>query len=155
MRRPGVLFTFAAAAFWWVVVSFIPAPISVEMLTALLLPLSALALWRWMPGALHNLLQPHITPAQILTIAVATMSLAVAFQSIWRLIYRWLGWPDRMADSPWVGFPIFGLLVTLILYLLSTRRRTDPPMPVLLIVVMFTAALVLITGFLIRNTLNT
>lgn len=150
MFRPGLIFAALAAAFWWVILNYLPAALQIELLTALLLPLGGMALWRWGPGALRNLFSPHVTPAKILTIAVATMAFAVAFQSIWRLIYRWFGRPQDMADSGWVGFPVYGLVITLILYLLSTRRDTDPPMPLLMWIVLIGATVVLLVGFFVR-----
>jgi hypothetical protein len=121
-------------------------------MSALLAPLGAIGLWRWAPGAMRNLWAALLTPAKILTIAVATMVFGVTFGGIWRLIYLWLGHPDSMTSSvnPWVGFPVYLALISLVLYLLSTRRETDPPMPHLLWVVGLGAAGVMAVGFAIR-----
>lgn len=152
LKRPGLIFAAAAMVFWLVLVNYIPSSLQIEMLTALLLPLGGMALWRWLPGALRHLLSDALTPAKILTIAVATMAFAAAFQSIWRLVYLWLGRPIGMtsATNPWVGLPVFVFIISLVLYLLSTRRETDPPMPQLMWLVGAGAIVVLVIGFLIR-----
>ncbi len=157
MLRPGLVFAFLVAAFWWALVAFLPSSLQFELLTALLLPLGGMALWRWAPGALRNLFAPALTPAKILTIAVATFAFAAAFQSIWRLVYLWLEKPQTMtsAYNPWSGFPTYGMVIALILYLLSTRRETDPPMPTLMWVVLGGSGAVLALGFLIRLALGT
>lgn len=151
MFRPGILFAGAAIVMWWVL-TFLPPYLQFEMLTSLLLPLGGMALWRWAPGALRNLIGPTLTPAKILTIAVATLALAAAFQSIWRLIYLWLHRPVGMTsvENPWAGFSTYLLVIALVLYLLSTRRETDPPMPLLMWITLGLALLTLATGFVLR-----
>lgn len=155
MLRPGLVFGFFAIALWWAFVVFVPPGTLAELLTALLLPLGGMALWRWGPGAIRNLFAKLPTPAKILTIAVATMAFAASFQSINRLLYLWLGRPSQMTSefSTWVSFPIYVFDISLILYLLSTRRETDPPMPILMWVVAIGALSVLALGFIIRLTI--
>jgi hypothetical protein len=150
--RPGLVFAFLVAAFWWAWVTFIPPATGVELMSALLAPLGAIGLWRWGPGSLRNMWAQLLTPAKILTIAVATMVFGVTFAGIWRLIYLWLDRPDSMtsAVNPWAAFPVYLAVISLILYLLSTRRESDPPMPHLMWVVGFGAGLVLVLGFAIR-----
>lgn len=152
MLRPGLVFAFLVAAFWWAWVAFIPPATGVELMSALLAPLGAIGLWRWGPGSLRNLYAKLLTPAKILTIAVATMVFGVTFAGIWRLVYMWLGRPDNMTGSvnPWAAFPVYLAVISLVLYLLSTRRETDPPMPHLLWVVGLGAVAVLAIGFAIR-----
>lgn len=150
MFRPGLVFAFLAAAFWWALISFIPTAVHVELLSALFVPLGGIGLWRWGPGAIRNLWSKMLTPAKILTIAVASMVSGLTFAGIWRLVYRWLGRPDEMGENPWVSFPVYLAVISLVLYLLSTRRETDPPMPALMWVVGVGALLVLATGFTIR-----
>lgn len=152
MFRPGLVFAFLVAAFWWVWVTFIPPSTGAELMSALLAPLGAIGLWRWGPGALRNLWAQLLTPAKILTIAVATMVFGVTFAGMWRLIYLWLGHSDSMTSAlnPWAAFPVYLAIISLILYLLSTRRETDPPMPTLLWVVGLGALGVLAVGFAIR-----
>ena len=152
MFRPGLVFAFLVAAFWWAWVTFIPPATGVELMSALLAPLGAIGLWRWGPGSLRNMWAQLLTPAKILTIAVATMVFGVTFAGIWRLIYLWLDRPDSMtsAVNPWAAFPVYLAVISLILYLLSTRRESDPPMPHLMWVVGFGAGLVLVLGFAIR-----
>lgn len=152
MFRPGLIFAFLVAAFWWAWVTFIPPSTGVELMSALLAPLGAIGLWRWGPGSLRNLWAHMLTPAKILTIAVATMVFGVTFAGIWRLIYLWLGHPASMTSSvnPWAAFPVYLAVVSLVLYLLSTRRETDPPMPQLMLVIAIGALAVLAVGFAIR-----
>lgn len=152
MLRPGLVFAFLAATFWWAWTVFIPAPLGVELLSALLVPLGAIGLWRWGPGALRNLWARMLPPAKILTIAVTTLVFGAVFAGIWRLIYLWLDRPVTMssATNHWAYFPVFITLIALILYLLSTRRDTDPPMPTLLWIVGGGALGVLATGLVIR-----
>jgi hypothetical protein len=150
--RPGLVFAFLVAAFWWAWVTFIPPATGVELMSALLAPLGAIGLWRWGPGSLRNLWARLLTPAKILTIAVATMVFGITFAGIWRLIYLWLGGPESMtsAVNPWAAFPVYLAVISLVLYLLSTRRETDPPMPHLLVVIAVGAIAVLAVGFAIR-----
>lgn len=150
-NRPGLAFLLASALMWWALTA-LPPSLQFEMLTALLLPLGSLALWRWAPGALRNVMQTALTPAKILTIAVATMAFAAAFQSIWRLVYLWLQRPTNMtsAENSWSGFATYVFVISLILYLLSTRRETDPPMPLLMWVVVLSSLVTLAIGFMIR-----
>jgi len=150
--RPGLVFAFLVAAFWWAWVTFIPPATGVELMSALLAPLGAIGLWRWGPGSLRNLWARMLTPAKILTIAVATMVFGVTFAGIWRLVYLWLGYPESMTSAlnPWAAFPVYLAVLSLILYLLSTRRETDPPMPQLMWVVGVGALAVLAVGLAIR-----
>jgi predicted small integral membrane protein len=148
--RPGLVFAAFAAAFWWALITFVPTSIHVELLSALFVPLGGIGLWRWGPGSLRNLWAKMLTPAKILTIAVSTMVLGLTFAGIWRLVYRWLGRPEDMGNNPWVSFPVYIGVISLILYLLATRRETDPPMPQLMWVVGIGALLVLATGYAIR-----
>jgi len=150
--RPGLVFAFLAIALWFAFAVFVPPSALFELLTALLLPLGGMALWRWGPGAVRNLFARLPTPAKILTIAVATMAFSASFQSIFRLVYLWLGKPTRMTSefSIWISFPTYALDIALILYLLSTRRETDPPMPLLMWVVGIGALAVLGMGFAVR-----
>lgn len=152
MLRPGLVFAFLVTVFWWVWVTFIPPATGVELMSALLAPLGAVGLWRWGPGALRNLWAHMLTPAKILTIAVATMVFGVTFAGIWRLVYLWLGRDNGMTSAlnPWAAFPVYLAVVSLILYLVSTRRETDPPMPALMWVVALGAVMVLAIGFAIR-----
>jgi VIT1/CCC1 family predicted Fe2+/Mn2+ transporter len=54
------------------------------------------------------------------------------------------------ALNPWAAFPVYLAIISLILYLLSTRRESDPPMPTLMWVVGLGALAVLAMGFAIR-----
>lgn len=152
MFKPGLIFAALALMVWGLLISFLPSSILIELLTALMLPLGGMALWRWGPGALRNLFSDAPTPAKILTIAVAAMAFAASFQSIWRLVYLWLHRPDSMTGvvNPWASAATYIFIVSLVLYLLSTRRETDPPMPALMWVVAIGALAVLAVGFTIR-----
>lgn len=140
--------------FWLVLFTYMPSQTIAEMLSAIMLPLGGLALWRWAPGALRNLMSSSLTPAKVLTIAVATMAFAGAFQSIWRLVYLWLRRPTSMtsAETPWASLSIFVFDIALILYLASTRRETDPPMPTVVLVLALGAIAVTSIGFFVRGT---
>ncbi len=152
MFRPGLVFAFAAAAFWLMLVALLPPALQIELLTYNFLPLTAVGLWRWGPRSLRNLFERELTGPKILTLAVATMLFAAAFQSIYRLVYLWLDQPVSMTatENAWASFPIYVFTISVVLYLLATRRETDPPMPTLLWVVGLGAMLLLLTGFAIR-----
>lgn len=150
LRRPGLVFAALAAVFWWVLIIILPPDLQIELLRAAFLPLSGIALWRWGPGAMRGIVASQITPSQILTIAVATMAFAAAFQSVYSLMFRWLGRPEAMTQSPWAGFSVYVFTISLVLYLLSTKRESDPPMPTLLLVVTISALAILLAGALIR-----
>ncbi len=153
MLRPGLVFAFLAAALWWALAVLVPPSPLFELLAVVLLPLGGLALWRWARRALINLFAPReLSPAMILTIAVATFAFGCAFFAIWRLVYLWLERPQSMTSlvNPWSSFTSYIFIVALVLYLIATRRDTDPPMPMLMWVVGLGAIAVLAIGFVIR-----
>lgn len=134
--------------------AFTPAVI-VEGLSLLLLPMSGAMLIRWGPGSARPILQNRpLHESEILAVAMATMAFAAGWQSLWRLAYRWLGRPIGMEVSPWVGFPLYVFLISMLLALLATRRRTDPPMKTLIWITAALTAVVLALWYFTRNWLG-
>lgn len=153
-RKPAFQFAALTLAIWIAASILIIAPIIIEGLSLLMLPLAVAIIWRWGPSTWYWFTHGVMEEKHILATAVVLFAFAAGYTSVYRLTFRWLGSPEWLRDTPWSGFPIYLVCVMMGLLLIATRREGyDPPLKTLLWAFGFVSVIVLGLGVLARQLL--
>jgi hypothetical protein len=154
-RKPAFQFIALMLVIWITASVVIIAPIIIEGLSLLMLPLSIAVIYRWGPATWYWMTHGIMEEKHILAATVVVLAAAAGYTSVFRLTFRWLGSPEWLRDTPWAGFPIYLTCTILGLLLVATRREGyDPPLKTLVWAFGIVSVIVLGLGVLARQLLG-
>lgn len=148
-RNPALVFVAIALAFFITSWVLIPANLVAGIMGTIGLVIAIAIVWRWWPSAIRSFKAGARQQFEQHNLAIVAVFGGLGLTRAASLSFRIAGQPDWWPDS----FISIGLLYVIVvglwLYLLATRRQSDPPLRVWLLVTAGVAVLSLILGLAI------
>lgn len=128
-KSKALLWAIGLSAAFWLVAAFVPTVLLIDTLNGMFLGIAVAVILIYLPLVWHTIGSKTFDRAGQLSIGISLLWLSITMSRGWSAIYRYLGSPTYLLNSPIIAFFIFIACIGGGLFVTSPGYYPPPPIP--------------------------